>query len=91
MLYLVTYDLNKPGQKYAKLYETIKALGSWWHNLDSTWLVDSDLTAAQIRDRVRAVVDATDHLLVVRFSADWASFLPTKANSWIESHVGLTV
>lgn len=33
---LISYDLNKPGQKYERLYEKIKALGTWWHYLDST-------------------------------------------------------
>ncbi len=68
MIYLITYDLNKPGQEYPRLYDTIKELSSsWWHYLDSTWLIDTSLGATAIRDRVRAVVDQNDSFLVVRF------------------------
>ena len=47
--YLIGYDLNKTGQDYKTLIEQIKELGSWWHHLDSTWIIKSDLTAVQIR------------------------------------------
>lgn len=86
MVYLITYDLNKPGQEYPKLYDTIKAMGSWWHHLDSTWLIDTTLTASEIRDRTRAVIDAGDYVLVVEFGSVWASFLPNRANDWIHKH-----
>lgn len=88
MLFLFTYDLNKPGQEYPKLYDAIKGMGPWWHYLDSTWLVDTNLTADQIRRRIRAVIDPTDHILVVQFGPTWASFLPEKANEWIREHTG---
>ena len=86
MLYLITYDLNKPGQEYDKLYETIKDMGPWWHHLDSTWLVDTDLGTSDIRDRVKAVIDSNDHVLVVKFGSNWASFNSKRANEWIHKH-----
>ena len=39
MSYLISYDLNSPGKNYAQLYAAIQKLGSWWHCLDSTWIV----------------------------------------------------
>ena len=46
---LITYDLNAPGQKYDDLYQEIKDLGStWWHYLDSTWVVKTTLTPDQV-------------------------------------------
>ena len=44
---LISYDLNKPGQNYDKLYAKIKELRTWWHYLDSTWIVVSALTPSQ--------------------------------------------
>ena len=41
---LIGYDLDKPDQDYSDLIAAIKKLGAWWHHLDSTWLVKSDLT-----------------------------------------------
>jgi len=50
--YLIGYDLNRPRGKdaYPDLIEAIKGLDNWWHYLDLTWIVKSDLTAVQIRD-----------------------------------------
>ena len=86
MVYLITYDLNKPGQDYPALYDSIKKMGAWWHHLDSTWLVDTTLTAAEIRDQIREAIDPGDHILVVRFGSEWASFLPQRGNDWIREH-----
>jgi len=44
---LIGYDLNKPrgDRDYPDLIEAIKAIsGSWWHHLDSTWLIETDKT-----------------------------------------------
>ena len=55
--HLIGYDLHpSKGETYEDLFESIKALGGWWHHLDSTWLVVSELTAAQIRDRARVTL-----------------------------------
>ena len=43
---LIAYDLNAPGQNYDDLIKAIKGLGAWWHHLDSTWLVKSDLNTS---------------------------------------------
>ena len=91
MVYLITYDLNKPGQDYSKLYETIKAMGAWWHYLDSTWLVDTSLSSGQVRDGVLKVMDQTDRVLVVRFSSDWSAFLTNDAADWIRQRQGVSV
>jgi hypothetical protein len=61
MIYAVNYDLKKPGQDYAPLYEAIKSCGDWWHYLGSTWLVDTALSADGIWDRLKAHVDANDN------------------------------
>ncbi len=87
MVYLITYDLNKPGQEYSDLYETIKRFGDWWHFLDSTWLVDTQLTPAKMRDQMKAVMDDNDSVLVVAFGRPWASRLPEEAGEWITEHV----
>lgn len=52
MVYLVTYDLKQPGQDYSGVHEAIKSCGAWWHFLESTWLVDTHLTADQISTKV---------------------------------------
>lgn len=70
---LITYDLHRPGQNYSALHEAIKGLGSWWHCVESTWLVNTTLGAAQVRDRIAPHLDANDELLVVAAGGDWAA------------------
>ena len=85
MVYMVGYDLNRPGQNYSALFEEIKTVSSnWWHNLDSTWIIVSNLTATQIRDRLRAKIDAGDELLVAKISAPaaWCGF-SKEASDWL--------
>ena len=74
---LIAYDLNGPGQNYNDLITAIKALGAWWHHLDSTWLVKSTLSTSQIRDRLKPYLDNNDEILVVNVTEDarsWSGF-----------------
>lgn len=68
-IYIIGYDLHPVrGETYDELIEAIKNLGSWWHCLDSTWIVISNLTAVQIRDKLWAHMKADDQLLVVTYT-----------------------
>lgn len=82
-VYLVTYDLKKPGQDYTHVHEAIKNCGAWWHYLESTWLVDTYLTAQQVADRVKLPMDNNDNLLVIEVLNNKAGWLPAKAWDWI--------
>ena len=86
--YMIGYDLNRSGQAYAELIDAIKSLGTWWHHLDSTWIVVTEATAVQIRDRLRPLVDANDELLVARISAPaaWAGF-SDRGSRWLKDHL----
>ncbi len=86
---LITYDLNKPGQNYEALYDKIKGLGSsWWHYLDSTWIVDTHLSPADTREQLRAVLDASDSLLILNITNDASDgWLEQDAWNWIKEHV----
>lgn len=88
MVQLVTYDLKRPGQDYKAVHEAIKSCGSsWWHYLESTWLVESYQTADEIAAKVRQHIDQNDRLLVIGVTADSAGWLPKDAWEWINSHV----
>lgn len=88
MVYSISYDLNRPGQDYDDLYKAIKELGNWCHPLDSTWIVVSNLTAQQIRDRLQSVSDNTDGLLVVKASAPaaWGG-LSQEVSDWLNNNL----
>jgi hypothetical protein len=85
---LISYDLNKPGQNYDKLYEKIKSLGTWWHYLESTWIVTSTLTPSQAFDRLQPALDASDSVLIVNITGDtYSGWLPQEAWNWLKKYV----
>ena len=91
MLYLITYDLIKPRQDYNDLYDSIKQCSSkWWHYLDSTWLIVTDRPISECVEKIHAVMDCDDKLLVINISgAEYRGWLPKKAWEWIrENHNG---
>jgi hypothetical protein len=74
---LVGYDLNKPGQSYGELHDALKSTGTWWHHLDSTWLVVTNQTPIQLRDRLTKLLDPNDELFVIDVTGDagaWRGF-----------------
>ena len=85
MIYAINYDLKRPGQNYAGLHEAIKKLGVWWHYLGSTWLVDTNLKASGIWDRLAPHVDENDRVLVIGVNHDHPAWLPKEAWDWIDS------
>jgi hypothetical protein len=86
---LVLYDLNRPGQEYAKLIARLKNYPKWWHYLDSAWLLKADATAAEARDELRPLIDRNDELLVLDVTKDaaaWAGF-SARAGGWIKDNL----
>lgn len=86
---LVAYDLNRPGQNYPRLYEALKAVPRWWHYLDSTWLLRTQESAAELRNRLRPHIDASDELLVIDVTspeAAWSGF-DEQASQWIRDYL----
>lgn len=83
---LVGYDLDRPGQEYPGLHDKLKGLGPWWHNLDSTWLVHTELSAVQVRDLLRQLIDANDKLLVIDVSGRQAAWsgIRDPGSAWIK-------
>ena len=83
-VYIVTYDLKKPGKDYDELIKAIKAYGSYCHCQGSVWFIDFSWTAAQIRDDLKKHIDSNDELFVGRLSSQWASW-GTSCGDWLNS------
>jgi hypothetical protein len=65
MTYLLTYDLDKPGQNYTNLINALTSAGAV-RILLSTWLVPTTESSVQIRDRYLRYLDANDRLFVTQ-------------------------
>ena len=90
--YLISYDLSSPGQDYASLIDAIKALSkTWWHHLDSTWIIRHPGPATEIRDALSPHIDSNDELLVVQLTgtAAWTGF-DQKGSDWLKNNLSPT-
>jgi hypothetical protein len=83
-VYMVTYDLNAPGQDYGSL---IREIEKYIHckALKSAYFVDSSLSAPAIRDHLKKHIDGTDVLFVMELQKHWAVNRATTASSWLKS------
>lgn len=83
---LVGYDLHRPGQDYEDLIEYLETMPSWWHHLDSTWIIEAHFSAAELRDKLKTFMDDNDTVLVIVLpkGVDWASFLLPEGNDWLD-------
>jgi hypothetical protein len=85
--YLITYDLKNKGiRNYEGLYVAIKSMGSWWHYLDSTWIIKTSLNSQQIWNTLGQHLLKNDHILVVKIdNYDRWGWLPHDAWVWLNS------
>lgn len=90
MVYLVTYDLNKPGKDYTGLYQAIKDAsdGNWWHYLDSTWLIRTQSSSANaVFQKIQPHLDSNDRCLVIEVTRNYQGWLDKDAWDYIKNHL----
>lgn len=73
MLYLISFDLNRPGQNYPELDGALARMGAR-KVLYSQWAVRSTSSASQLRDYLNGCIDSNDRLLISSFDPPWASW-----------------
>ncbi|MBE2191288.1 MAG: SinR family protein [Alphaproteobacteria bacterium] len=86
--YIIGYDKNA-GDDYTPLIDAIKALANgYWHQLDSTWIVNTSLSAEQIANRLVPHLNDRDELLVVKTGDDsaWWGF-NDKGSQWLRNNL----
>jgi hypothetical protein len=85
---LISYDLSQPGQDYSELHEAIQALGSWWHCLESVWIVTTAQSSSAVLDALLQHLDQNDKLVVLELQGDWASYnLSKQCVDWLNSNL----
>ena len=85
-IYLVSYDLNKPGQDYPNVVKAIKTYEYHCQILKSQWLVCSPKMAVDIYNHLRKHIDDTDRLLVCEFTMNAEGQLSDRVLRWIREH-----
>lgn len=88
--YLITYDLNKQGQNYEKVIESIKKAsdGAWCTYWKSSFLIRSDFqTANEVSAFITPHLDKTDSLLVIEVNRNYQGWLPRKRWDYINNNI----
>ena len=86
-IYMVSYDLNRPGQDYKTVTDRIESLGTWCHYLGSTYLVKSSLNLDSFSDRITSVADSSDRFIVVEVNGPIKGWLSNDQWAWIHSNL----
>jgi hypothetical protein len=91
---LIAYDVH-PTQASAHhdLAEAIRSLGAWWHHLETVWIVRSDKTPGEIRDKLAGYINADDQLLVVDITRSGTELAGVNeaGNSWLKVNIKLDI
>nr|WP_321026305.1 hypothetical protein [Clostridium neonatale] len=86
-VYMISYDLNKPGQNYSKVHEDIESLGVWCHYLDSTYLVKSYYSIFDAEKIVTQHLDSSDKLIICEIDKPVRGWLSNDNWNWIHSNL----
>lgn len=85
MLYVVSYNLRRAKGRYEELFKALESSRSWWHYLDSTWLVVTHESANQLTKRLSSSLNKEDSLLVMQVvGSSHDGWLPQEAWDWIK-------
>lgn len=86
MVYIISYDLGAPIQRYEELISRIKQYPSWACLGGSAYLIETNDTAVAIRDALKIFLDNDDKLFVacVTAPAAWYGY-SSEVSNWILS------
>jgi len=86
-IHLVTYDLYRPGQNYASLFEALESYAGG-KALLSTWVIATDQSAGQVFDHLAKHIDSTDKLLIVTLNGQAAWYgLSDAWTAWLQTQL----
>lgn len=88
MVYIVTYDLCEPSQNYEKLLTLVKEEANWARLGGSSYLVVSNLTPVELRNKYKQALDVNDKLFVgaIHSPAAWTG-LSEEVSNWIKQNL----
>jgi hypothetical protein len=88
-VYMITYDLDSPGQKYEDVIKAIKDSSlSWCTYWKSSYLIKSNLTSDQICNNIKPYLDGNDRLMVTEASTtNYQGWLSDKQWKYIKENI----
>lgn len=86
--YIVSYDLISPGQNYENVHRVIKDYPAWARLGGSAYIILTNETAVQIRDKINSVMDGNDQIFVAAINAPAAWFgLGDEVSEWLMNNL----
>lgn len=86
-VYLVTYDLNSPGQKHTEVLEKIKNYGSWARLSESSYAISTHETVGQVYGKFEPLIDSNDNLYVISLHRPYTGFGKKDVNEWLQNNL----
>ncbi|MEN2324872.1 hypothetical protein ABC628_09525 [Lentilactobacillus otakiensis] len=89
-VYMITYDLDKPGQRYndfQKIIEEKVSNGVWCHYWDSAYLFQSKLSPENILEALRPSLDSNDKVFVTEVVNNHEGWLTKKEWNHINNSI----
>ena len=88
--YVIVYDIVADAtatEVYSRLYEAIRAYGTWAHITESCWAIKTESSTVDVRDALLRLMRPTDRLFVVQTShiAAWNNTLCK--NDWLKENI----
>lgn len=90
MVYMITYDLNSPGQKYDDVINAIKeaSTGVWCTYWKSSYLIKSNYqTAKEVFEKIKPYLDENDSVLVIEVNNNYQGWLTDKQWNYINNSI----
>lgn len=85
-VYLVSYDLNRPGQDYGSLWKAIQSYPGSCHAMESQWFIRSDKSVDEICRHLRGFIDKNDFLFVSEVTpGHQAGWLADDVAAWLKT------
>jgi hypothetical protein len=86
--HVVSYDLHKQGQNYTDLIAKLKTYAAHWHVQQSVWIIGTTKSAAEVRDDLKAALDANDKLIVARLQGEAAWYgYGANIDDWLKAQL----
>lgn len=87
-LFLISYDIKSVEREevYQRLYELLKGAKGWWHYLESTWILATNLSLEQWHQKVKETIEPEDSFIIVDITnSPRNGWLPQRAWEWLRT------
>ncbi|GIP78855.1 hypothetical protein ACQ7C6_12320 [Lactiplantibacillus plantarum] len=87
--FMISYDLDSPGQKYEDLKNCIEKdiSGPWCHYEESLYLLRSSLTPYEMIKKLKPFLDSNDSVIITEITKNWSGWVTKKQRAWINEHI----